>query len=329
MDKKIDFVLLWVDGTDKNWLMEKKKYKADIDISDSIIRYRDWDNLKYWFRSVEKYAPWVNKIYFVTCGQKPSWLNENNPKLVFVDHKDYIPKEYLPTFSSHVIELHMHKIKGLSEQFVYFNDDTFITDFVKPEDFFRNGKPMDSAIESAVSTYDKSLYNIYYNMLAIINAKFNKKAIIKNSKWFNIKYGKNVLRNLLCYPWKNFIGFYNFHCPHAYLKQTFKEVWEQNSEVLTETSRHKFRSSSDVNQYLMRYWQLCTNNFEPRKFNFSKAITLTNDDRYACECIEKRKYKLLCINDSSLISDKDFKVFKDDIISSFEATLPDKSSFEK
>lgn len=67
--------------------------------------------LKYWFRGVEKYAPWVHKIYFVTCGQKPDWLNENHDKLVLVNHEDYIPHEYLPTFSSHTIELNFHRIK--------------------------------------------------------------------------------------------------------------------------------------------------------------------------------------------------------------------------
>ena len=65
--EKIDFVILWVDGSDKNWLEEKNKYseKREEDV-DGKIRYRDWDNLKYWFRGVEKFAPWVNKIYFVT-----------------------------------------------------------------------------------------------------------------------------------------------------------------------------------------------------------------------------------------------------------------------
>lgn len=130
MNEGIDFVLIWVDDKDPKWIAEKNKYKSnDIQInvqSDSEVRYRDWDNLKYWFRAVEKYAPWVRKVHFVTCGQKPTWLNENNPKLRLVNHSDYIDEKYLPTFSSHVIELNLHKIPGLSERFVYFNDDTFI-----------------------------------------------------------------------------------------------------------------------------------------------------------------------------------------------------------
>ena len=91
-ENKIDFVILWVDGADKKWLEEKKKYKPTIDVSDSIIRFRDWENLKYWFRGVEKYAPWVNKIYFVTYGHLPKFLKTDHEKLVIVNHKDFIDK---------------------------------------------------------------------------------------------------------------------------------------------------------------------------------------------------------------------------------------------
>ena len=65
--EKIDFIMTWVDGADPEWLKEKAKYDGTtITTANSEVRYRDWDNLQYWFRSVEKYAPWVNKIHFVT-----------------------------------------------------------------------------------------------------------------------------------------------------------------------------------------------------------------------------------------------------------------------
>ena len=124
----IDFVIIWVDGSDKKWLHEKNKYqKNSINIDAEINRYRDWDNLKYWFRGVEKYAPWVNNIFFVTWGHIPSWLNTNNPKLKIIKHTDFIPKEYLPTFSANPIELNLHRIEELSENFVFFNDDFFVS----------------------------------------------------------------------------------------------------------------------------------------------------------------------------------------------------------
>lgn len=80
--------------------------------------------------------PWVHKIYLITCGQVPDWMNkEADDRLVIVNHSDYIPKEYLPTFSSHPIELNLHRIKELSEHFIYLNDDYFVINETSPEDF--------------------------------------------------------------------------------------------------------------------------------------------------------------------------------------------------
>ena len=87
MREKIDFVIMWVDGSDPKWLAEKNKYsEKKVSIDDGINRYRDMNLLKYWFRGVEKYTPWVNKIYFVTWGHLPEWLDTSNPKLVIVNH---------------------------------------------------------------------------------------------------------------------------------------------------------------------------------------------------------------------------------------------------
>ena len=103
--EKIDFVIPWVDNTEPEWQKSFETYLPQSSHSSDTreIRYRNWENLKYWFRGVEKFAPWVNKVHFITCGHKPDWLNLNAPKLHFVKHSDYIPSEYLPTFSTRPI----------------------------------------------------------------------------------------------------------------------------------------------------------------------------------------------------------------------------------
>ena len=138
-DYPIDFVILWVDDSDPEWRELRKRYapKDHFLVDDGEARYRDWETLRYWFRGVEKFAPWVNKIYFVTCGHVPSWLNTDAEKLVHVRHSDYIPADYLPTFSSHPIELFVNRIPELSEHFVYFNDDMFILRSIPKELFYR------------------------------------------------------------------------------------------------------------------------------------------------------------------------------------------------
>ena len=140
----IDFVIAWVDGSDTEWQKEKARFETGSTSGDRReIRFRDWDNLRYWFRAVEMYAPWVNRIHFVTWGHFPKWLNTEHPKLHIVKHEDFIPSEFLPTFNSHTIEWNFHRILGLSERFVYFNDDMFLLNQIRPENFFIGEKPVD------------------------------------------------------------------------------------------------------------------------------------------------------------------------------------------
>lgn len=104
----IDFVITWVDGNDQRWRAKKEKYMEALTEDDrrrnTEARYRDMGLLKYWFRGAEKFAPWVNRIYFVTCGQAPAWLDTTHPKLRMVQHSDYMDEEALPTFNSNAIE---------------------------------------------------------------------------------------------------------------------------------------------------------------------------------------------------------------------------------
>ena len=328
--EKIDFILTWVDGEDPKWLAEREKYDTNGAYGNKTSHYRDYGTLKYWFRAVEKYAPWVNKIHFVTCGQCPSWLNKEHPKLNLVSHSDYMSEEYLPTFSVNPIELNFHKIKDLSEQFVYFNDDTFITAPVQEKDFFKKGLPCDSAMLSALIPAVKGevITYILFNDLLLINSNFNKRSCIKRNKtkWINSKYGKALLRNLYYLPLGKFSGFTNPHLPNSFLKSTFEEVWEKEGEYLQSVCKNRFRTKDDVNQYLMRYWQLAKGEFAPRSPKIGACYVLGQDTQHIKEQIEKKNKKLVCINDNPNMDtiDKEQKILSD----IFEKEFPNKCSFE-
>ncbi len=323
---KIDFVLTWVDMNDPKWQKEYLKYNKDID----PIKYRDWDNLKYWFRGVEKYASWVNKIHFITYGHLPSWLNANNPKLNIVNHKDYIPKEYLPTFNSHTIELNFHNIKDLAEHFVYFNDDTFIVNYLKPEDFFKNNLPCDYAILNPIISINNDHFsNIVTNNMALINRNFNKKECLKQNrfKYLNLKYGHNLIRSLLLMPWDRFPGFYSAHLPNAYLKSTFKTIWEKETQELHNTCLCKIRNNyTNVNQWIVKYWQYASGTFYPRNLKLGKYFEITDSNEELKKFIKNKRMPLVCLNDSPKISD--FNKTKEELIATFESILSEKSSFE-
>lgn len=140
----MDAVITYVNNEDITWLNEFNKYnknKKDNSNANDNSRYRSWDNLKYCLRGIDKYMPFIRKIHIIVSGptQIPTWLNTNNVNIVY--HKDIIPAEFLPTFNSRTIEMFMHNIKDLDEEFIYFNDDMFIIKPTSPENFFINGKP--------------------------------------------------------------------------------------------------------------------------------------------------------------------------------------------
>lgn len=326
---KIDFVIPWVDGGDPEWIKEKNFYSGRMSTGedDRDIRFRDWETLKYWFRGVEKYASWVNKIHFITWGHLPEWLNVNNPKLHIVNHKDYIPAQYLPTFSSHVIELNMHRIDGLSDQFVFFNDDIFILKQLKERDFFEGGLPCDLCVANAITPRLGEFSPILLQTTSYINKHFNKKRDMRRNfrKWFSPKYGKLLLRTLCLTPWTFHTGFYNHHLAVAYNKATLEKVWKSEPEILEQTCGHRFRNDTDVSQYIFRYWRLCEGEFAPHSA-LGKYVNMSSDNSKIYEMIERQSVQLLCINDKE--NEADFEMEKKKLISAFELIFPQKSGFE-
>lgn len=335
----IDCVILWVDGNDKVWQETKKQYqKQDSEISTiedtSSERYRDWGILKYLFRSLEQFAPWFRKIFFVTCGQKPDWLNTTCTKLYMIDHKDFIPHKYLPTFNANTIELNLHRIKGLSEQFVYFNDDMFLLNKIGAEKFFKNNLPCDSAVFNAIAMKKNKngfRFLIPVNDMEIINTHFNKKESMHKHfcKYFNIRYGKDLLRTICLLPWVHFTGFVNYHLPYSLLKSTFQEIWDKEELLLDTTCSHRFRNQNDVNIWLLLYWHYASGHFHPRSTKTGNVLAVSDDNtenEYVYDYIRRQRRPMVCINDN--VADGNYEKIRQQLISAFEAILPEKSSFE-
>ena len=330
-NQPIDIVIPWVDGSDPEWQQEFRKYSAQATGRDdnSEIRYRDWDNLQYLFRGIEKFAPWVRKVHFITTGQRPKWLNLDAPKLNFVRHEDFIPQEWLPTFSVRPIELNLHRIEDLSEQFIYFNDDYFLLRPVKPERFFRNGLPCDMAILDTLPMGGPRGHMLMNDMNVVIH-HFRKNNVLKNNLWkfLNPKYGGQLLRSMALMPFSVFPGFRNHHMPQAFLKSTLHEVWEAEAPLLHEVSSHRFRDITDVNQYVFRYWQLMSGRFHPVNIvNDSIRIAISDDNTgRLCDTIRKQKRDILVTYDSDKISD--FEATEKMINNAFNSILSEKSNFE-
>lgn len=133
VDFPIDMVYLWCDGSDPAFAAEAKAHGVGTGGS----RFVDCGELRYSLRSVERFAPWVRTIHLVTNGQVPAWLRRDHPKIRLVTHRDIFAwPEHLPTFSSVAIEQHIHRIPGLTEHFLYANDDCLFGCPLQPGHFF-------------------------------------------------------------------------------------------------------------------------------------------------------------------------------------------------
>ena len=123
--QKIDIVYTWVDGRDVEWLKTKKKHHHLVNANSDFFanvdgRFRDNRELLFSLRALDQYFPEHGNVYIVTDNQVPSFLND---RVIIVDHQAIM--ESVPTYSSKKIESNLFKINGLSERFIYFNDDVF------------------------------------------------------------------------------------------------------------------------------------------------------------------------------------------------------------
>lgn len=326
MNQPIDIVIPWVDGSDPEWKKKYNVYSNEKGLK-SPERYRDYGTLRYVLRSIEKYASWVHSVYLVTDGQVPEWLNKNYKKLKLISHSDYIDDTFLPTFNSNTIENNIFRIKSLSNNFILFNDDTLLNGITQESDFFVDNKPCDSAILSPVFPTISGIDHIVMNDLSVLNYFFSKKKVVRKNilNFYNSKYGILNLKNILLSPYSAFCGFYDFHMPVAYNKSIYKSVFQLDEVHLNEISRHRFRSTLDINHWLVRYWQFCTNNFHPRRISFGKYLNIDNLVGLS-KALNSTKIRMICVNDKDVGSDYDEIMHK--INSMLSTKFPEKSSFE-
>lgn len=327
MINKIDIVILWVDGSDSNW-KDKRKKALGSEFTIDETRYRDYGSLKYLFRSIEKNCSWVNKIHLVTDEQVPEWLDLSHPKINVVDHHDFIPTKYLPTFNSNVIEANLFRLTELSERFILFNDDIYLNNKVKPEDFFVGDKVLDYGIYNKIAP-NEEFAHVLVNNLIVINKYFSKKEALKNN-WknqFRLRYGKHLLKNFLLLAWNDIPGYYNHHLPQPHFKSTFNKVYQLEKERFDTMFENKTRKENDMSHWLFRYWNLEEGKYHPQRASFGKYLLLS-DTKAIEKYIMHKKTKVICINDVDC-SAETFTEYIYNLIQILDTRYPQKSKFEK
>lgn len=336
INQKIDIVIPWVDDSDPKWQEEKNKYCEGnvVGVSSSNVRFQCWDNLHLWFRSIEECMPWVHRLFLVTCGQKPDFLVSGHPKIEIINHDEFIPEEYLPTFNSNSIEMNLHRIKDLSENFILFSDDVFPLNPIDEEYYFKGDMVCDEAVENIISTgsFTQGLHEQRYaqvNNMFIINKHFKKREVQAKhpEQWFNNEYEEHLERTKACEYWYDFPGFYDPHMANAMKKSTLAHLWEIEPEALDAGSRNKFRAHTDVTQYLVRYWQICSGKFVPRKTRGKVFFPTIETYKYVVDAIDGGIYPMISFNENC--SAEEFTVMKREINAALQRRFSDKCSFEK
>lgn len=226
---KVDVVFTWVDNQDAKWQQHRHQYSTTAEQSalynNDEARFSNHNELYYSLHSVRTFLPWVNRIYIVTDNQVPKWFKPTEyPNVSIIDHTQIIDQQYLPTFNSHVIEAHLHKIPELSEHFIYFNDDVFVARPLLKEHFFHaNGI-------ASIFIADKSL----------------QKMVAKGTITPTLAASQNCIRLLK----QNYACNLDHPLVHTYIplrKSCFQTVWNHYEEEIKAFLPNKFRTNQDLN----------------------------------------------------------------------------------
>lgn len=254
--------------------------------------------------------------------------------LEVIRHEDYIPEEYLPTFNSGTIEMNVHRIPGLSENYILFNDDVFPLQPIAEEYYFRDDTVCDEAVENVVVTAamgpiaNMARYMQINNMM-IINRHFKKREVQRKhwDKWYCEDYAELLERTRSLQYWNDFPGFHDPHMASALKKSILRKIWDLEKKDLDKASRGHFRGPADINHYLVRYWQLCEGNFYPRKTQGKMCLVNRGNYREYAQGIRERRWQMISLNEDC--TPEEFKIIKKEINAAFEGILPERSSFER
>ncbi|MFE7810188.1 stealth family protein [Streptomyces sp. NPDC057430] len=307
----IDVVYTWVDGSDPAWLRRRAEFSGEAYHAEAAnaARYLSRDELRYSLRSLHMYAPWVRTIYLVTDDQQPDWLDTEVPGLKVVSHKDvFRSPDLLPTFNSHAIESQLHHIEGLSEHFLYFNDDVMLGNEVTPQDFFHsNGLtkffPSPALVPLGERTVDDP---------PVAAAGKNNRRLIEE------RYGAVLVQKMK-------------HMPHALRRSVLTEIETEFEAEYRSTEASRFRSIDDISisSSLHHYYAFHTQRAVPSQLPYA-YLDLTHPwtETRLGRLLASRDKAVFCVNDT-VSTEQDVTDQKDLITPFLEAYFPVPSPYEK
>ena len=291
----MDVVITFVDGNDPLW---REDFRRQLDVPVLEKRYRDWGLLRFLLRGIETHLPFVRKVFLVVArdSQVPAWVDRTQVNVVL--HEEIIPAACLPTFNSCTIEMFLHRIPGLDERYLYFNDDVFPMQDCTEEDFFPEGHP---AIGFARCRWSRSLF---------------KRQCLNSDRMARRAAGVGEERGFIRPE----------HICSPMLKSACEAAFAAvEPEIIASLS--PLRETKNVCQYIFLNYMLFAGIAIDRRIpkrHFSLAVARTNQ---ICSFVELPDRKMVCINDVKM-SQEHYQTVRRRIQQAFERHFPQRSRFE-
>ena len=291
----MDAIVTYVDGLDPLW---QQDYERTVGKKILDKRFRDWGTLKYHFRGLEKFMPYIDRIHLVVArdSQVPAWVNRKTVNVVL--HEDIMPKESLPTFNSSMIEMFLHRIPGLTERFLYFNDDMYTVKPCRFEDFFPDGVPA---------------------------MKFAHNFLYFGDFRYLVHHSDSLARKALGMP-ESCRYVRPQHTASPMLKSQCDELYAKlEPEIMASLS--PLRTRANYNQYLFLDYMYYQGKARSRKLSNKHFSLAAHSIDKICDFLRNPSRKMVCINDVHMTNDK-FLFCRERLLAAFEEILPEKSRYE-
>nr|WP_051479161.1 stealth conserved region 3 domain-containing protein [Arthrobacter sp. H5] len=283
IDFEIDLVFSWVDGSSPEYVAARAARMAGAVVGegdDHEARYRQIDELKYALRSVYMFAPWVRRIFIATDSDRPHWLAEHPSVTLVPSEEHFKDPSVLPTHNSQAVESQLQHIPGLSEYFLYSNDDMFFGRPVSPDLFFSPGGitkfiQADTRIGLGENDTERSGY---------------ENAARVNRRLLHERFGRITTRHLE-------------HTAAPLRKSVLLEMEEEFAREFEATAASRFRAKDNISvtNSLYHYYALLTGRAVTQESAKVKYIdtTMKSGLRSLHKLLDKRNADLFCLNDGS------------------------------
>lgn len=279
----IDMVFSWVDGSDPEFRARRAAQMSQVVVGegdDAEARIRQIDELKYALRSVNMFAPWVRRIFIATDSAPPPWLAEHPMITIVPAEEHFSDKAALPTYNSHAVESQLHHIRGLSEYFLYSNDDMFFGRPLKASMFFSPG---------GVTKFIEAKTRIGLGANDPTRSGFENAARVNRQVLFE-RFGHVITRHLE-------------HTAVPLRKSVLIEMEQEFPEEFARTQASAFRSGSDIsvtNSFYHYYALMAGRAVQQEKAKVLYVNTTTREGLGLLpELRKRREYDFFCLNDSS------------------------------